>query len=254
MVRWKSFWGLAALAVVTVLSTPPPAHALFRLRLEHVGSPGSGVVVSDTNNDGIIFFSGTVGGFTVNMTTGLQQPPAPGIGFGQYAAIDLNSVNVNTTSGGTLRISLEADGFVQGSPNPLIITNSVGGAAPSNAALTFQGWANPNNLMPAYGPDTNPTGPLPALGAPPAGSVTPGVTPLSFTGMAFAGQNSATFLATGAYSIFSQATIAFGGGGGTVSFNQVTFTSPEPGTICAALAGVPVLGLWWRRRKAAGVV
>src|ERR1700693_1615800 len=95
-----------------------PASATMRLRIEDV-TGGIGAVITDNGVGdlnpllGALMFSGSVGFSTVNVTTGLSKPLIGGgsIDLGQ---LDLNSVNFTMSGPGTLRLTLEDDGYTAG--------------------------------------------------------------------------------------------------------------------------------------------
>ncbi len=228
-----------------ILTTPSLAGAAFQLRLQ----AGSDVVVVQDNQAGdlnaavgAITFSGPVGGnFTLNVTTGLTNPV---IGNSFAAHMDLNSVNVSSTSGGSLAITLINDAVTSPTitPTPVGLTSQVGGTLTSSGSFTFQSWFNPNAAAaPTYGPN----GQLLA----PGGSITPGELG-PYTGGPFSGSASSQFMLNQTpYSLFSQAFINFDGQG-VVSFNGDTIlATPVPGGLTLALCGLPFLGVaYWRRR------
>jgi hypothetical protein len=236
--------------VITLLLTfcaTDAQAATLRLRIESVDT-GQGVVITDEGAgdpfigvDGLVNFTGSLGSFSINVTTGASQPLLGG------DELDLNSINLTLTGAGTLRISLEDSGFTFGGPSAAVAV-SVGGTltAPAGSSVTFNAWANPADLVPAYGPDTAGTVALSALGAIPAGSVLGGS--FVFGLGAFAGQSSAHFMNSGPFSMFSQADIVFTGAG-TVSFDlNVQQAVPEPATVLLLGAGLAAIA--WRRRRA----
>jgi hypothetical protein len=68
---------------------------------------------------GVILYSGAINGFIFSVTTGISQPLIGGVN--NYAELDLNSVNVQVASAGTLRITLEDSGYTFG-PNGELCT------------------------------------------------------------------------------------------------------------------------------------
>jgi hypothetical protein len=253
---------LLALSAVlaAVLTAASPAEAGFRLRVEDVGA-GVGVVVTDGGaNDlhplsDVVMFSGSVGSFFLTIQVGTASPGVAFAGF--WDAIDLNAV-VSTTNaaGGTLRLILEKDGFTKAPDGTIAVEGRAGGVVngPAGSSVTFQSWANAGNLMPTLGPDAGPPAvPLVSVpDLPPAGSTVafppPGV---SFGPGAFSAPQSVSFTKSGAYSLFSSATITLTGPG-SVSFDHTTGTNPAPGGLILLAAGVPcfVAG-YYRRRQAA---
>src|SRR5262245_17805634 len=101
---------LFAVLTLCVLCTSGAYADGFRLRLEDF-STGSGVVITDNGVGdinplaGAVTYSGSINGFLVNVTTGISKPLIGGVN--NYAELDLNSVNVQFTGAGKLRITLE---------------------------------------------------------------------------------------------------------------------------------------------------
>jgi len=252
MLRRRFLFLMPVLAGIVVAGLAPPAQAAFRLRVESINASGNstdGVVLSDSDGDGVIMFSGSVGTFSLNVTTGIKQPPNT-ISADAYGGIDLSNVSIATSSGGTLRITLEADGFTEGPDGQMIVKTEVGGTLGRGVSATFSGWADATNAMPILGDDDALTGAPLAIAnpvIPVTGVQTPG---LAFNTSPFSGASSAEFIKSGSYSLFSQAVIKFSGGG-TVSFDQATLTTPAPGSLLLTLAATPVLGVGYlvRRRK-----
>lgn len=246
------------LAVFTVLafgSSVGYADSLFRLRLEDVAT-GKGVVISDngsgdtSSDSGVITFNGSLGSFSVNVTTGLSKP-AIGADSNNFAELDLNSVNISFSGAGTLLITLEDGGYTHGPSGPLSVASLVGGTMTGQAgsSVSFQSWVNGDNQLPALGPDQATAAVLPAIGSlPPAGSVAVFDSPVTFGPGAFSVSGSQEFTKTGSYSLFSQAKIVFTGRG-SVSFDQNTNVVPEPITLVLLGSGLASMGLLGRKRK-----
>jgi hypothetical protein len=214
---------------------PTAARADFELLLYD----NMGHSVDLVGSGGLVSFSGALGNFSVNVTTGTSKPLVGGL---NKAEIDLNSVNVTSQgSGGNLTIVLADTGFT--SPvGPATLDSSVGGtvAPGSGNSFTFQSWANNSNLSPL---------PASTFVAPP-GSITPGLQG-PFLPTAFSSDISTPITASSNFSLFSEAVINLTGGGETVSFDGfTTVTTPAPGAIVLALSGLPILGLgWWKGRR-----
>ena len=66
--------------------------------------------VHDTDGDGIVLFSGSVGAFTVNLTTGLSMP---NIGSATSPMLELTSIEASSSAGGTLLIQHSAIDFTK---------------------------------------------------------------------------------------------------------------------------------------------
>jgi hypothetical protein len=248
---------LFAVLAVCVLSTSAAYADLLRLRLEDISSgSGSGVVVTDgkagdTNPlTGVITYLGSINSnFLINVTTGISKPVIGGVN--NYAELDLNSVNVQVGSAGTLRITLEDSGYTLGPDGYLSAVGAVGGtlSGAAGSTVTFQSWVNPSNDVPALGPAAPYPSMLPSIGKTPEDSVAMwsdgGVT---FRPGAFSSTASEGFMHYGAYSLFTQATINFTGPG-MVSFDSDLSTVPEPTSLLLLGSGLAGIGLWSRRKK-----
>jgi hypothetical protein len=226
----------------------------FRLRLEDLGT-GTGVVVTDggagdfNSLAGAITYSGPVNSFVVNVTTGISKPVIGGVN--SYAELDLNSINVQVAYAGTLRITLEDSGYTLGPYGELSAVGAVGGTliAMAGSTATFQSWVNPDNLVPDLGPSVSYPGVLPSIGATPAKSVAVWSDgPVTFGPGAFSSTDSESFVHSGPYALFTQATLNFTGPG-IVSFDQHLSTVPEPTSLLLLGSGLAGLGLWGRRKK-----
>jgi hypothetical protein len=86
---------------------------------------------------GAVTFSGAIGAFLVNVSTGITYPV---LGSATFPQMDLNSVNVSTgSSSGTLTISFTQTGFTRNDLTGLLF--DVGGTS-SNSQVTFSLYAN----------------------------------------------------------------------------------------------------------------
>jgi hypothetical protein len=122
--------GCAALAATlsVIVSTTNVAEAAFVLYLDDQSTIGIDQIITDdalagvstsvgntTSADaysglGTLTYQGSAGNFNVNVTTGISKPELPG------GVMDLNSITVSSTSGGTLLIALTDTDFATGYP------------------------------------------------------------------------------------------------------------------------------------------
>jgi hypothetical protein len=251
----KSSCSRYVLAVLfLILVTASIGHAdPFRLRLVDVGS-GLGVVITDNHAGdsnplaGAITYFGSIGGFLLNVTTGISQPIIGGVN--NYAELDLNSVNVQVGGAGTIQIMLEDSGYT--SPDELnLAQGSVGGVliAPAGSTATFKHWVNTDDSVPDFGADASAPILLPALGALPAGTIAIfDGTGFEYGPGAYSGSYKELFENSGPFSLFSSATINFTGAG-TVSFDSNTSVNPVPEPVSLLLFGSGLMGLGVLRRR-----
>ncbi|MCX7424309.1 MAG: hypothetical protein NTW96_01520 [Planctomycetia bacterium] len=250
-------WLVAALIVVLGSAS---SEASLMLRLENV-SLSKGVVIGDNsfldlNPDfGVITYSGKIsGGFTVNVTTTISKPVLSG------AQLDLNSVNVQTTGAGWLRISAEDTDYSYGVPEypRLWVNAAVGGTLVAGTSATFQSWVDPWNAVPNYGPITLAEGAVPAIVVP--GTSLPVWDMPGFAAAynpvtlgAFSSSASIPFDQHGEYALFAQADLVFTGSGTKIiSFNELQdVVVPEPASLIVwSLLGAAGMGLSvWRRGR-----
>ncbi len=163
---------------------------------------------------GVILYSGSVGIFNINVTTGITTPI---IGTTTLPQMDLNSVNLNSTGNGTLTITFSESGF-----GPLAAQGFITLAGGVTAGyVTFETYVD-NVLISTLGP---------------------------FGPGAFSGANSALISPSSPFSLTTIATITHSTPG-TTSFNVAVNPVPEPSTIALIGSGLLGAGLYgWRRRK-----
>lgn len=151
---------LALLGATLLLGTTlaSQANAAFVMTLDDPNDAAPAITIFDgTGGDlngvnGVITFSGVVGAFTVNVTTGISKPL---IGPGQ---LDLNSINVSGSAGTLLVAISDTDftgnapaylasygGTTQGSVNFSFLHDAANAAFGGNAFATDSFTASPGN-------------------------------------------------------------------------------------------------------------
>jgi hypothetical protein len=218
----------------------------LRLRIEDPGL-GLGVVLTDSDADGLLFFNGSIGAIPIVVSTAVSKPYVGGVT--NFAELGLTTIAIATSGNGTLRLTWEDDDFTQGADGSNLLARAVVGgvlSAPAGSSVVFSNWVNPSNLVPDLGPDVAVAAALAAIGGIPAGSV--GASFAASPG-AFSDSRPLAAEKSGPYSLFSQAVITFTGTGqGIVSFdNNLQVQTPEPGTF--VLIGLGLAGLATLRRR-----
>jgi hypothetical protein len=261
LLRKRSGPLLAVLAGIAVLALGSSAQAQFTMRLEAYNAAGALTGSATVTDGGVgdlapgtagqIVFSGALGSFTNNVTTGVSKPILP-VSGNAFAEIDLNSINALTSGAGAIRITLADTGFT----NPpgaqtLIVEQTIGGvfSGPVGSVLLANSWANAANLSPNSGA-VDPSIAIPPTAADfivPAGSAQAGL--ITTSAGPFSGTTSGNFAkGAGPYSLFSEVIMYFSGPG-SASFNQTTRVLPAPGALALLLSGAPLAGLAYLRRR-----
>jgi len=228
----------AAVAAVT-LGAPSRADAGFKLTI----SDGSNSVQVDDNvvygippagfaNDldpaaGQVIFSGVIGVFNINITTGTSNAP----GTPTLAQLTINNTSITSagfTGSKTLTFTLEDTGFTAPTGSGLFLISQLANTQlPSGSTVGYQSFLNGT-----------------------------GGTALSLNTVGGASASNAVSISTTPYTLKTVATVTVTGTGGaqTVQFNGLTaVVVPAPASLLLALSAVPALGLGrlFRRKKAA---
>jgi hypothetical protein len=232
---------------IGVLWMPSSAEANMRLELAvSNGGGATGTIVTDTGNTGVLTDFVSIGNFVVNVTTGTSFPPLTPP-HGVIAELDLSSLNVSASGGGTLTIILENTGYT-GPIENLSAVGSIGGTLSGAGSVTASMWVDPTNAVPALGADQG-VGAVSIPSMP--GS---GLQALSFAnnGSPFAGSGGTSFSSPGTFSLFEKFVITFNGAGNFSADGNVTVV-PEPSSLAVAgIGALGMIGFGLRRRKAMG--
>lgn len=132
-----AFSGAGKRVAATLIATMALAHnaqAAFVMSLEDTGTGDYVQIYDGSGNDsggplGVISYSGIVGNFDINVTTGISKPV---IGPG---ALDLNSINVSSGSGGTLVVRISDTDFT--GPAPATYNAAYGGTTDGAVDFSF---------------------------------------------------------------------------------------------------------------------
>ncbi len=239
--------GLAvALIGAWLLGTTPSANASLILTLDDLATVGVlDIIIVDNGSvgtatpkgasttadgdalSGVINYTGVVGNFSVNATTGISKPV---IGSGGLGTIGLSSVSVSGGAG-TLEIMLTDTDF--NAPfETIILANLLGGT--TDGTILAKGFLDTANAE--FGD---------SFSLPEQGLFGPGS--FSSTVSASAG------VVVAPYSLTDIVTIVHTGAGQFTSYGkQLTATpTPEPSTMLLLGSGLAGLGFFRRRRKAA---
>jgi hypothetical protein len=242
MFRMKNLLPIAAVAVL--LSGASATRADFELKIS--SSTGASVTIADGSAldqsqpgggppvDGVIVFVGSVGGFTLNVDTGISKPVD---GASDNPHMDLSYSATKTTGAAeTLTIQLTDTDFTK---TPAKLDANIGGTNASGTTTTFRTFFDNTNTVFGTG-----GGSSPLLSFLLAGGFS-GSTSMNVTGVS---PYSLTMVVT----LTSPAVSGRPGSGKTLSGDaELLNVVPAPSSAILALAGLPVIGLmgWLRRRR-----
>ncbi len=247
----RVMWMLAVVVGVLAMGSAA-AEAAFVLTIDDLGTAGIDVIVVDEfdgavgtvttlgasnsadilGGDGLVGFSGSVGAFVVNVTTGVSKPV---IGGGSRARLDLNSVDVSGGAG-ILEIKLTDTDFVMTYPELQNTFNHLVGGT-TDGTIEFYGAADFDNFEFGIGGDGNDV----------ESSLGPYTGAFSFWNMVVFPEGSIT----GPFSLTTTALITHTGSGLTSFDAEVRIPEPATIVIWSFLGALGVAVTCWRRRKAA---
>ena len=183
--------------------------------------------VGDGDGDGIVQFNGTVGTFTVNLTTGISKPE---LGSASSPRMELSSIQASSSGSGTLWIQHSDTDFTQlGSARASFTINELTAGSGVDYYRTY--WSATNTLWATTNlmTDQGPFGPYPGdpPGAFPQVQIAPGPT-------------------SGPYSLTQ--TISLTHSGAATSSLRAVVTVPDGGS-AAALLGSALLAFGFLRAR-----
>ena len=221
---------LGGIAVVALtMGATVPGHAGLMISLDDGNGHSVTVAdqsVGDTNPTvGVVGFSGGLGNFSVNVTTGISKPV---IGTAIFPELDLNSVDVTSSAGGTLTLKVTDTDFI-GNGTSAYFISQIGGTQSRGGTVTYSTAADCGNT--AFGTGT------------PLGSQSFSASPFSGT------QVTGTTLCAGNYSLTEEVVLTLTSGGQNTSFDA-NLAIPEPTTAMLFGGGLDGFG-WISRRKTA---
>lgn len=216
----KKFYQAVMVTLTAAAMTAPSSFGTATLELDDGISPS--VTVVDGNGDGTVVFVGSIGLWTVNVTTGITKPT---LGSAANPEGDLNTVNVSGGAG-TLTIRFSDNDYT----GTGMVAHSLGGT--TTGSVSYQ----------VYFDDSNTTLSTPAAGLLFDYSAGPGPGPFSFDG-------DVGEISSSPYSITQVLTITHVGSGGSSGDFRYTVgrTLPDGGMTLVTL-GMGMLGIAVFRR------
>lgn len=230
--RKSRFVRASAVGAAVLVFVAATATAAFKLRISADGGVTFPVQVTDggvgdlsAGANGVIIWSGAVGGFNVVVNVAQSKPA---VGSASNPVLDLN-VTATTAggAGGTLWMETTDTSFTGGGGG---LVATAGGTQPGGAISTVQwdGWTDATNAE--FG----------------TGGLHVGFAPTNANPFTFAGQQNGV---TGAnYSMTNRVRIAMGPNAQTITGDFNLSTVPEGSSLALLLPGLAPLGLILRRR------
>lgn len=217
---------ICSTALVATLALATRAEAVPLLQLSISDGINPTILLTDALHTGVLAHNGPIGNWIVNVTTGTGTPVT---GTPTMPVIDLNSLVVSNTLGGTLTMMLTETSLI-GSGGSDLFLGAIGGTVSNNPGTTLQYSAYVDSTNAAFGTETTVGNAL-------------------FNSGAFA-YSQATYAQTASlYSVTQTVTItALPGNLNTnVSFNGELSMVPEPATLAILGFGLAALGVARRR-------
>ena len=146
MKAWTRFITAICSTGLLVAGLSATANAFPVLRIIHDDLPGGMIEVTDDDEDGIVDYMGSFGGFAMSMNGGGSYPI---LGSLEQPYLDLGSY-VLTGSADSMTVMLTDTGFLGSSMAPSSFISSIGGT--TNGQVEVQAWLDTSNT--AFGMGT----------------------------------------------------------------------------------------------------
>lgn len=132
----------AALAALTLAGTAHAATPTLEMQLNETNSSATSGILTDSTHTGVLTFSGALGGFTVNVSTGT------GLGSSNTTAgnaIDLNSVHITAAAAADTVSVMLTETNLTGTAGVTAFADSIGGTLAAGSTLTFSTYIDAAN-------------------------------------------------------------------------------------------------------------